>query len=67
MRTILTPTACALVSLIAGVTMSATLLIPVQAQAAAHRGGGVSKVEDLPVREGEAPCRRLRDFGRLVG
>ena len=53
MRKILTPTACALLSLIAGVTMSGTLLMPGDALAAAHRGGGVSKVEDLPVREGD--------------
>ena len=53
MRKILTPTACALLSLIVGVTMSGILLIPDDALAAAHRGGGVSKIEDLPVREGD--------------
>ena len=53
MRRILTLTACAPLSLIAGLTMSGALLTSSHALAAAHRGGGVSNIEELPVREGD--------------
>lgn len=53
MRRILTLTACAPLSLIAGLTMSGALFVSSHALGAAHRGGGVSNIEELPVREGD--------------